>query len=136
LQGARRQDHGLEGSDYHLLLRHLRVGRFNRRSRLRVRMQQAQDFGNTMKQLNVITSVHKCTQKGGEGEEGGTSGTVPLKKTLKTWIIKMQKKHKNRGPPPRFSHNPKYATPHPQRNLKMTVYPCFGDSEKLLIITN
>jgi hypothetical protein len=34
-------------------------------------------------------------------------------------------KHKNRGPPHRFSHYPKYP---PKRKLKMTVHLCWWDS--------
>jgi hypothetical protein len=38
---------------------------------------------------------------------------------LKTWIIKIAKTHKNRGPPPIFSHNPKYPPyPPPSREFE------------------
>ncbi len=37
--------------------------------------------------------------------------------------LKSAIENKNRGPPPRFSHNPKYP---PQKNLKMTLHLCCG----------
>jgi len=52
--------------------------------------------------------------------EGGVRGYLvyPLKR-LEKFEHKNAIQHKNRGPPFRFSHNPKYL---PQNNLKTTIY--------------
>jgi hypothetical protein len=50
---------------------------------------------------------HRCTQGGGgDGERGGHL-MHPLKRLIKI-LTKNAIKHENRGPPPRFSHNPMY----------------------------
>jgi hypothetical protein len=51
--------------------------------------------------------------------EGGGLPRVPPSKEFENLDHKNAIKQVNRGPPPRFSHNPKYP---PQKHLKMTVY--------------
>ena len=56
---------------------------------------------------------------GERGEGGGGAPHVPPQKPKKKLDHQISIKHENRGPPPRFSHNPKYP---PQKNLKMIVH--------------
>jgi hypothetical protein len=75
-----------------------------------------------IKQTRLISTVsdHRCTQGGpGGGEEGGTSCSPS--KDFEKLDQKNAVKLKNRGPIPRFSHNPKDP---PQKNLKMTAHLC------------
>jgi hypothetical protein len=68
----------------------------------------------------VVLDEHRCIQR----RDGGGGGVPPHCTPLKDFEKLDHKnaiKHKNRGPPPRFSYNPKYP---PQRKLKMTVQLC------------
>jgi hypothetical protein len=58
---------------------------------------------------NLDIDAHR---EGGGGAGGGTSCTPS--KDFEKLDHKIAIKRKNRGPPPRFSHNPKYP---PQKNL-------------------
>ncbi len=61
----------------------------------------------------TVQLKHRYTRgRGGGEEEGGTSCTPS--KDFEKFDHKITIKQKNRGPPPRFSHNPKYP---PQKNL-------------------
>jgi hypothetical protein len=68
----------------------------------------------------VVLDEHRCTQRrDGGGRRGATS--LHPSKDFEKLDHKNAIKHKNRGPPPRFSHYPKYP---PKRKLKMTVHVC------------
>jgi hypothetical protein len=54
------------------------------------------------------------------GNEGGIRAPrVPPSKDFKKLNHKNAIKHKNRGPPPKYFHNPEYP---PQKKLKITVH--------------
>ncbi len=61
--------------------------------------------------------MHTGGPGGGRRGGRGTSGTPS--KDLEKMDHKNAINYRNKGPPPRFSHNPKYP---PQKDLKMTVH--------------
>jgi hypothetical protein len=66
--------------------------------------------------LTLLISIYP--HRGRRGGAGGGTSCTPSKYFEKL-DHKNAIKHENRGPPPRFSHNPKYPL---QKNLKMIVH--------------
>ncbi len=67
-----------------------------------------------MKNISFVNKYFLGIIDAHRGEEGG-------RRRGKKLDHKNAIKHKNRGPTPRFFHNPKYP---PQKNVKITVHLC------------